>query len=287
MFSRRLLQAAATTTTGYCTKSVPRQSRLLFTSSEKPEWYEGIAVVSFNRPSTRNALGKTFMSQFRKGLAELRFDDSVRVVIVRSLVDRVFCAGADLKERAQMSPSEVSRFVHSLRASFAELEALPMPTIAAIDGAALGGGLEVALAADLRVAGAAAKLGLPETKLAIIPGAGGTQRLPRLVGLARAKELVFTGRVLDAKAAEKYGLVNVAVDGVAYEKALEIAREILPAGPVATRMAKLAIDKGMQVDISSGMAIEQGCYAQIIPTEDRLEGLRAFREKRTPVYKGK
>ncbi|KAJ3231120.1 hypothetical protein HDU81_003983 [Chytriomyces hyalinus] len=240
---------------------------------------QGIALITFNRPHARNALGKTFMEQFRRGLAHLRFDDSVRVVVLRSNVDRVFCAGADLKERATMNPNEVSAFVYGLRAAFSEVETLPVPTIAAIDGAALGGGLEVALAADIRVAGAGAKIGLPETKLAIIPGAGGTQRLPRLIGASRAKELIFTGRVLDAKAAFNLGVVNHAVEGVAFEKALEIAREILPAGPIATRMAKQAIDKGVQVDVASGMAIEQGCYAQIIPTEDRLEGLRAFREK--------
>ncbi|KAJ3111507.1 hypothetical protein HK100_002662 [Physocladia obscura] len=248
---------------------------------------EGITVITFNRPEARNALGKTFMSQFRKGLAQLRFDESVRVVVLRSSVDRVFCAGADLKERAQMTPQEVSIFVHGLRSAFTEVETLPVPTIAAIDGAALGGGLEVALAADIRVAGAGAKLGLPETKLAIIPGAGGTQRLPRLIGVSKAKELVFTGRVLDAKSAFNIGLVNHAVEGIAYEKAIAIAREILPAGPIATKLAKQAIDKGSQVDLATGMAIEQGCYAQVIPTEDRLEGLRAFREKRTPVYKGK
>ncbi|KAJ3382937.1 hypothetical protein HDU84_003944 [Entophlyctis sp. JEL0112] len=200
-----------------------------------------------------------------------------------------------------MSQPDVAAFVYGLRTAFSDLESLPAPTIAAIDGAALGGGLEIALAADIRVAGAGAKLGLPETKLAIIPGqvppfswplpkfcsAPRTQRLPRLIGISRAKELVFTGRVLDAKAALNIGLVNHAVDGLAYEKAIEIAREILSSGPVAVRMAKQAIDKGVQVDLATGMAIEQGCYAQIIPTEDRLEGLRAFKEKRAPLYKGK
>ncbi|KAJ3075996.1 hypothetical protein HDU98_006160 [Podochytrium sp. JEL0797] len=274
---------------------LPLRRSLFSSAKEAPECLfeklsgkdEGITVITFNRPSARNALGKTFLSQFRRGLAELRFDDATRVVILRSAIDKVFCAGADLKERATMSPKEVGVFVHSLRSAFSEVETLPVPTIAAIDGAALGGGLEVALAADIRVAGGGARLGLPETKLAIIPGAGGTQRLPRLIGASRAKELVFTGRVLDAKTAEKYGLVNHAVDGVAFEKAVEIAREMLGAGPVAIRMAKFAIDKGMQVDGGSGMAIEQACYAQVIPTEDRVEGLRAFKEKRVPVYKGK
>ncbi|KAJ3326884.1 hypothetical protein HDU76_012550 [Blyttiomyces sp. JEL0837] len=248
---------------------------------------EGISIINFNRPEARNALGKKFMEQFRAALHSLRFDDQVRVVMLRSRVDRVFCAGADLKERATMNPTEVAAFVHGLRSAFSELESLPMPTIAAIDGAALGGGLEVALATDIRIAGGGAKLGLPETRLAIIPGAGGTQRLPRLIGVSKAKELAFTGRILTAKDAAALGLVNHAVDGFAYEKALEIAREILPAGPIAIKMAKLAINQGSQLELSSGLSFEQSCYAQVIPTEDRLEGLRAFKEKRTPVYKGR
>ncbi|KAJ3102921.1 hypothetical protein HDU96_009466 [Phlyctochytrium bullatum] len=186
-----------------------------------------------------------------------------------------------------MSQPEVAAFVHGLRSAFSELETLPVPTISAIDGAALGGGLEVALATDIRVAGAGAKLGLPETRLAIIPGAGGTQRLPRIIGIPKAKELVFTARVLNAQDALSYGLVNYAVEGSAYEKAIALAREILPSGPVAVKMAKQAIDKGTQLDMASGLAFEQTCYAQVIPTEDRLEGLRAFKEKRTPVYKGR
>lgn len=172
-----------------------------------------------------------------------------------------------------------------------------MPTISVIDGAALGGGLEMALATDIRIAGSEAKLGLPETKLAIIPGAGGTQRLPRLIGLSKAKELIFTGQVLGNTRAAELGLVNYAVQGSGYDKALEMAGSILSGGPVAIRMAKLALDKGSQLDLyalvthhshnsSSGLAFEQACYAQIIPTQDRLEGLAAFKEKRKPVYKG-
>ncbi|KND04522.1 uncharacterized protein SPPG_00251 [Spizellomyces punctatus DAOM BR117] len=247
----------------------------------------GISVLNFNRPAAKNALGRVFMKQFQDALDEMRFDDQVRVVIVRSLVNKVFCAGADLKERATMTPPEVAGFVYGLRTAFGNLESLPVPTIAAIDGAALGGGLEVALSTDIRVAGAGAKLGLPETRLAIIPGAGGTQRLPRLIGIPKAKELIFTARTLNSEEAEKIGLVNHATAGSAYNKALELARQILDKGPVAIKMAKLAIDKGSQVDISSGLAFEQTCYAQVIPTEDRLEGLAAFREKRDPIYKGR
>ncbi|EGC31684.1 hypothetical protein DICPUDRAFT_39575 [Dictyostelium purpureum] len=248
---------------------------------------EGISVISFNRGHVKNALGKNLMQEFRQHLHELRFCTSTRVVILRSLVDGVFCSGADLKERAQMSQVEASQFVHSLRSSFTELETLQMPTIAAIEGAAMGGGTEMVLACDFRVASASSKMGLPETGLAIIPGAGGTQRLPRLIGIPRAKELIFTGAILDSKRALEIGLVQYATEkGEAFNKAIEIAKQILPKGPVAIRMAKQAIDKGMNVDISTGMVIEQASYAQVIPTKDRIEGLTAFREKRKPIYKG-
>jgi len=186
-----------------------------------------------------------------------------------------------------MSQIEVSAFVNQLRDTFTYFENLPIPTIAAIDGAALGGGLELALCCDIRVAGSDSKVGLPETKLAIIPGAGGTQRLPRLIGVPKAKELIYTAKVLNTKQAESIGIVSSSVEGSAYPKALAIAREILPQGPIAIKMAKLAIDKGTQLDKASGLAFEENCYAQVIPSEDRLEGLRAFAEKRQPIYKGK
>ena len=248
---------------------------------------EGIVLLGLDRPTSKNALGREMMREFREALASLRFDPSVRVVILHSLVPGVFCAGADLKERAEMAPPEVAAFVYGLRSAFTEVEDLPMPVIAALEGAALGGGLELALACDLRVAGAEARLGLPETGLAIIPGAGGTQRLPRLIGKARAKELIFTGRRISAQEAEQLGLVEHSVGaGLALEKARALAREILPNGPIALRMAKQAVNRGMEVDRETGMALEQACYAQVIPTKDRMEGLQAFREKRKPVYRG-
>ncbi|HJW32774.1 MAG TPA: enoyl-CoA hydratase-related protein [Holophagaceae bacterium] len=248
---------------------------------------EGIVLLGLDRPASKNALGREMMREFREALAVLRFDPAVRVVILHSLVPGVFCAGADLKERAEMAPPEVAAFVYGLRSAFTEVEDLPMPVIAALEGAALGGGLELALACDFRVAGAEARLGLPETGLAIIPGAGGTQRLPRLIGKARAKELIFTGRRIGAQEAERLGLVEHSVGaGLALEKARALAREILPNGPIALRMAKQAVNRGVEVDRDSGMALEQACYAQVIPTKDRLEGLQAFREKRKPVYRG-
>uniref|UniRef100_A0AAV1U5Z0 Enoyl-CoA hydratase n=1 Tax=Peronospora matthiolae TaxID=2874970 RepID=A0AAV1U5Z0_9STRA len=247
----------------------------------------GIALFTMDRPEARNALGRQFMAEFRQALEQVRFDSSVRVVVVRSAVPRVFCAGADLKERLRMTPSEAAASSRGYRTGFTDLEQLPMPTIAAIEGAALGGGMEIALACDLRIAGAKAILGFPETSLAILPGAGGTQRASRLIGISKAKELIFTSRRLNAEAAKKIGLVDYAVpEGKAYDKALEIAREILPNGPVGIRMAKEAIMRGSEVDIASGMAIENACYAQVIPTKDRIEGLVAFKEKRKPQYTG-
>ncbi|HCZ32188.1 MAG TPA: enoyl-CoA hydratase [Holophagaceae bacterium] len=247
----------------------------------------GIFLLGLDRPAAKNALGRQLMGEFRQALADLRVDPSVRVVVLHSLVPGVFCAGADLKERAEMSQAEAEAFVQGLRSAFTELEDLPMPVIAVLEGAAFGGGLELALAADLRVAGTGAKMGLVETALAIIPGAGGTQRLPRLIGASRAKELIFTARRIDAVEAERLGLVDrVAPAGGALDAALALAREILPNGPVALRMAKQAVSRGLDMDRDAGLAFEQACYAQVLPTKDRLEGLAAFREKRKPQYRG-
>ena len=247
----------------------------------------GIVLLGLDRPAAKNALGRQLLTEFRQAMTELRFDVGVRVLVLHSMAPGVFCAGADLKERATLSLAETAAFVHGLRSAFTEFEDLPMPVIAAMEGAAFGGGLELALAADLRVAGADAKMGLVETSLAIIPGAGGTQRLPRLIGSARAKELIFTARRIGAEEAAALGLVNRVVPaGKALGAALALAREILPNGPVALRMAKQAVNRGLELDLDSGLAFEQACYAQIIPTKDRLEGLAAFREKRKPQYRG-
>ncbi|KAK3907889.1 Methylglutaconyl-CoA hydratase, mitochondrial [Frankliniella fusca] len=251
----------------------------------------GITVLGFNRPQAKNALSKNLVKQLCDSLEAVRYDPSVQIVILRSLVPKVFCAGADLIERASFSQAEVNAFVNKLRMMTNYIENLPCPVIAALDGVALGGGLEIALACDIRTASTSSKMGLVETKLAIIPGAGGSQRLPRIVGIGKAKELIFTGRILKGTEAFEIGLVNTVVeqnsdDDAAYLKALSIASEILPNGPVAVQMAKAAINKGMEVDINSGCFIEEACYARLIPTKDRLEGLKAFREKRAPIYRG-
>jgi methylglutaconyl-CoA hydratase len=251
---------------------------------------EGIVVLTFNRVRYKNAISKAMLSQMANALDRVRFSQTARVVILRSAATDIFCSGADLKERAQMTQQETALFVHSIRKVFNEVETLPVPTIASVSGAALGGGLEISLACDLRVAEHTPKtiFGLTETALAIIPGAGGTQRLARTVGIAKAKELIYTAKRIDAKEAERIGLVNETVDGEgkAFERSLALARQIAANGPKAIKMAKIAIQEGMQMDRNSGMILEQQCYAQVIPTKDRLEGLLAFKEKRKPVYKG-
>ncbi|XP_067254478.1 methylglutaconyl-CoA hydratase, mitochondrial isoform X2 [Chanodichthys erythropterus] len=249
----------------------------------------GIVVLGINRPKSKNAISKNLVMVMSEAVESLKKNNKVRTVILCSMVPGIFCAGADLKERAKMHQSEVGPFVSKARTLITELGTLPMPTIAAIDGAALGGGLEMALACDIRVAATSAKMGLVETKLAIIPG--GTQRLPRTVGVSIAKELIFAARVLSGDEAKSLGLVNHAVEqnqsgDAAYLRALDLAREFIPQGPIAIRMAKLAINQGMEVDLKTGLAIEEACYAQVIPTKDRLEGLLAFKEKRPPCYKG-
>ncbi|KAI3465066.1 hypothetical protein Pfo_021729 [Paulownia fortunei] len=247
----------------------------------------GILEVNLERPGTKNAIGKDMLRGLQYTFEAVNKDHTAKVLMICSSVPKVFCAGADLKERKTMSPSEVQNFVHSLRSMFSYLEALYIPTIAVIEGAALGGGLEMALSCDLRICGEDAVLGLPETGLAIIPGAGGTQRLPRLVGKSTAKELIFTGRKIGGRDALFMGLVNYCVPaGEARAKALEIARDINQKGPLAIRMAKRAIDGGLEVDMTSALALEEDCYEQLLHTKDRLEGLAAFAERRKPNYTG-
>ncbi|CAL5020556.1 unnamed protein product [Urochloa decumbens] len=248
----------------------------------------GILELRLERPEVKNAINWDVMRRLRSAIEKIQADATAKVVLVASSVPGAFCAGADLKERRLMSSSEVGEYAGSLRSTFSSFEALPIPTIAVIEGAALGGGLELALSCDLRI-WENAELGLPETGLAIIPGAGGTQRLPRIVGVSRAKELIFTGRRCDAAEAVRMGLANYCVPaGEAYQKALDIAREITQKGPLGIRMAKKAINQGMEVsDMPSALAVEGECYDQLLHTQDRLEALAAFAEKRKPVYTGK
>jgi len=246
----------------------------------------GIYVLSLNRPKA-NALGKQLINELITTIRDVHFDQQARVLIISSKVPGMFCAGADLKERATMSKREVQEFVFTLRSTFSSIQNLSIPTIAAIDGFALGGGAEIALACDMRVGGKSTIFGLPETSLAIIPGAGGTQRLPRIVGASKAKELIFTCDRLDGAECHRIGLLNkFSLTDSPLNLAISLAQQIKDKGPIALQAAKIAVDTGMEMDISSGMKLEESCYQQVIVTKDRLEGLAAFKEKRKPEYKG-
>jgi enoyl-CoA hydratase/carnithine racemase len=218
----------------------------------------------------------------------VRHRRDVRVIVITGAGEKAFCSGADLKERAGLPPEKVKEFIFTIRNLFTAIEQLGMPVIAAVNGVALGGGTELALACDLRIASTAATLGLTETRLAIIPGAGGTQRLPRLIGRGKAKELIFTGRRVESAEALQIGLVNRVVPPEALmDECRRMAAMICETGPIAIEQAKYAINHGLETDLATGLAIESAAYWVTIPTEDRLEGLTAFREKRKPVYKGK
>jgi methylglutaconyl-CoA hydratase len=247
-----------------------------------------VSVMTLNRPKA-NAMGSTMLQQLNDSLTSLENSKYFsRCLVLTSCSHKVFSAGADLKERATMSPEQAAAFVTNLRNTMQRLACLHIPVLAAIEGVALGGGLEIALAADIRIASKTATLGLPETSLAIVPGAGGTQRLPRLIGVARAKELIFTGRRLDGIMAAEYGLVQHVVEpGQAEKKAMELAWEIARNGPVAIQAAKFAIDEGLVAnDMPEALDIERQGYERVLFTSDRLEGLAAFKEGRPPVYKG-
>jgi enoyl-CoA hydratase/carnithine racemase len=247
-----------------------------------------LAWITIARPEVMNCLSFPALRRFRTLLGELREDLSIRCFLITGAGEKAFCAGADLKERLSMPAERVPLFVKNIRALMDDVEALAQPTIAVINGFAFGGGTELALACDLRVAAEEAELGLTETSLAIIPGAGGTQRLPRLVGKSRAKDLILTGRKLAALEAERIGLVNrVAPRARLRESALELARAIAANGPVAVRAAKDAIDRGSELPLAQGLEHEARCYERVLGTQDRLEALAAFAEKRKPRYTGR
>jgi len=244
--------------------------------------------ITIQRPEVMNCLSFPTLLRFRTLLEELRDDLSLRCLLLTGAGERAFCAGADLKERKTMPAERVPEFVRNIRALMDDVEALPQPTVAVINGFCFGGGTELALACDLRVAAAGTELGLTETGLAILPGAGGTQRLPRLIGKSRAKDLILTARRVKAEEAERLGLVNrVAAPGELRAAALALAEAIAANGPVAVRAAKAAIDGGLEMPLAQGLEHEARCYERTLGTSDRLEALAAFAEKRKPRYEGR
>ncbi|HSN07025.1 MAG TPA: enoyl-CoA hydratase-related protein [Candidatus Angelobacter sp.] len=241
------------------------------------EVQDGVGTIRLDRPPM-NALSAQVQSEIRDTAHEATARADVRAVVVHG-GPKVFAAGADVKEMAAWSYQEMVDRSAALQASFTAVARIPKPTIAAITGYALGGGCELALCCDLRVAGDNARLGQPEILLGIIPGAGGTQRLTRLVGPARAKELIFTGRFVDAEEALRIGLVDrvVAPDDV-YAEAFALARQLADGPAYALRAAKEAIDRGLEVDLESGLEIERVQFAALFATEDREIGMQSFIE---------
>ena len=247
----------------------------------------GVLILTLNRPDAMNAFNYALVNGLQEQIDAVRFNPEVRVVIITGSGEKAFGVGADLKERATLTDLQVRDFISRLHHLFSSVEHSTKPVIAAINGFALGGGLELALACDIRIASADASMGQPETRLAIIPGGGGTQRLPRLIGRAKAKELIFTGRRADAEEALRLGLVNsVCAKPDLMNECMKMAGMMCEAGPIAIEQAKYAINFGLETDLQTGLAIERNAYWITIPTKDRVEALTAFREKRKPVFKG-
>ncbi len=250
---------------------------------------DGLLLITLNRPERMNAfstrMGEDVLTLFTR-LATNR--DAARCVVLTGAGDRAFCAGGDLKEREGMT-DETWRAQHELfeRAYYAVMDC-PCPVIAAVNGVAFGGGTELALAADFAYAAENARFALPEVKLGIIPGCGGTQNLPRAIGAKRAKELIFTGRAIDAREALDWGLINgVFPAGELLPRVLDLAAAICANAPLSLVQAKKAINLGAGVDLKTALAIEVEAYNRLVVTEDRMEGVRAFNEKRAPRFTGR
>lgn len=258
------------------------------TNVEVDRSLEQIAIVTLHRPESLHALNQPILIELSEAVQSIHESRDVSCTIITSSGDRAFCAGADLVERRTMSNEEVMQAVKLIGDTFLQIENLPMPVIAALNGVAFGGGLELALACDFRIAANHIEIGLTETSLAIIPGGGGTQRLPRLIGIGKAKQLIFMAKRISAFEAEKLGIVEEIVQKEnLLDRAIEIALEIVQNGPLALRLAKSAINDGIQVDLLSGLEMELRYYEQTLTSEDRIEGLQAFEQKRKPIYKGK
>lgn len=249
---------------------------------------DGIAVITINRPDKLNALNADTVSQLDAVLRDVAADDAIRAIIVTGAGEKAFVAGADIAELAQMGPVDGVKVSRAGQETFRFLERMSVPVIAAVNGFALGGGLELALACHIRVASSRAKFGLPEVKLGIIPGYGGTVRLPRLVGRGRALELMLSGDMIDAQEALRIGLVNhVEEPDALLDAARGLARRITANGPIAIRLALEAVDRGMSTTIDDAQILESNLFGLLASTEDMREGMQAFLEKRKPGFRNR
>ncbi len=246
------------------------------------------AIVTITRPESSNALARATVSQLGEAVRDAAQDPELRAIIITGEGTRAFCAGADLRERATMGDDAILEMLTAYRTELQIIEESPLPVIAAINGHALGGGLELALLCDLRIAARHASFGLPETGLGIIPGAGGTQRLTRLLGIGRAKELILLGRRLDADTALRFGLIERITTGQdILAETLEWIGPILEGAPLAQRAALRAIDAASELELTAGLAFELEQYRTCLMSEDRREGLRARAEGRPPRFTGR
>jgi len=248
---------------------------------------EGIATLTFNRPEILNALNEEMLKEFSNALDEIYANQDIRVLILTGAGEKSFIAGADIKQFLTFSPLKAKSFSEMGRLLMNKLQELPIPVIAAVNGYALGGGCEVAMACDFIYASENAMFGLPEITLGIIPGFGGTQRLPRLVGESMAKELIFTGQMISAQEAKNMGLANkVCSQEQLMDDVIQTAKAITSKGKVSVRAAKQAISNGMNVDLATGCSIEIDAFALCFTSPDAKEGALAFMEKRRPDFKG-
>lgn len=246
---------------------------------------DNIGIVKLNNPNRTNALSEFLVRDLADEVKRLQHDRNLSAVIFTAGESKAFCAGADLKERQTMNEQEIVSYVGLLRETFNEIAALPMPTIAAIKGLALGGGCELALSCDLRVMEENALIGLTEVSWGIIPGAGGTQRLPQLIGIGKAKKLIYTAAKLNAKEAFEVGLIEeICPVDESEVKALRMAEDIAKNSSNSVRLAKQAVDSFARSQLKQGLEKEWDCYKKTITHSDRLEGLAAFGEKRQPNY---
>ena len=248
---------------------------------------ESVVLLTLDRPEALNAISPALLEAFSAALAEVEADASVRALVITG-AGRAFVAGADISVMTTMTPLEAEAFSRNAHAIFERLEALPIPTIAAVNGFALGGGCELALACDWIYASSKARLGQPETKLGLIPGFGGTSRLVRRVGLAHAKELVMVGEPIKAEEAARIGLVNrVYPPEELMESALDTGEAIASRGPIAIRAAKQVMQQGQDADVRTAHVLEQQAFGLVFASDDRVEGTTAFVEKRAPAFKGR
>ncbi|HYB68357.1 MAG TPA: enoyl-CoA hydratase-related protein [Candidatus Acidoferrales bacterium] len=249
---------------------------------------EGIATITLNRPEALNAFSKEVVEEILRALEDIKSDENMRVVVLTGAGEKAFSAGADIKAMVGMTALKARELSLMGESLCLALENLEKPVVAAINGYALGGGLEVAMACDLRIASENARMGQTEVNIGLIPGWGGTQRLTRLVGMTKAKELVFTGKMFDARTAEQLGIVNIVTSADKFKETVrQFALELASKPPVALKVAKALINKGANISLDSALALEREGFGVVASSEDLKEGVSAFTEKRKPVFKGK